>query len=73
VLIILFQNEFESFELSMTDSFEHVFAIRCIVEETSTLSSTTLLFETHDIAHDHGAYQVFRPDTFQVLVTSDSI
>ena len=54
VLVVLFQDELESFKLGMTYGFQHVLAIRCVVEETATLSSAALLLKAHNIAHDHG-------------------
>ena len=55
MLIILLQYEFESFELGMRYRFQHVFAVRSVVEETSRLTRAALLFEAHDVAHHHGA------------------
>jgi hypothetical protein len=73
VLIVLFKDKLESFKLSMTYSFQHVLAIRCVVEETTALSCAALLLKAHNIAHNHGAYKIFRPNTLKILLACNTV
>ena len=73
MLIILFKYKLQPFKFVMTNCFEHVFAIRCIIKKAAAFSSRALFLEAHDIAHDHGADEVFRPNTFQIFFTSDPV
>lgn len=62
--IILFENHLQPGEFIMTDGFQHIFWVRCVVEEGATLAGGALFFQSVDITCYHWAYNVLWSDAF---------